>query len=27
VEVMKKEFHWADLHVASSMDGAMIELR
>jgi glyoxylase-like metal-dependent hydrolase (beta-lactamase superfamily II) len=27
VEVMKKEFHWADLHVNASMDGAMVELR
>ena len=27
VEVMKKEFHWGDLHVASSLDGAMVELR
>src|SRR5207244_3230076 len=27
VDVMKKEFHWADLHVQSSMDGAMVELR
>jgi cyclase len=27
VDVMKKEFHWSDLHVDSSLDGAVIELR
>jgi glyoxylase-like metal-dependent hydrolase (beta-lactamase superfamily II) len=24
---MRKEFHWADIHVQSSLDGAMIELK
>lgn len=27
VDVMKKEFHWTDLHVNASMDGALVELR
>ena len=26
-KVMRAEFHWADLHVARSLDGAMVELQ